>query len=216
MFTVTPSAGTGGSLSPATPQTVGYGGTTSFTVTPDTGYSIQNVAGCSGSLVGNTYTTGVITGNCTVTASFVLQSFMVTPSAGTGGSLSPATPQTVGYGGTTSFTVTPDTGYANQYVAGCSGSLLGNTYTTGAITANCTVTANFVLQTFTLTVSANPADAGTLSGGGVYSYGDVATVTATPTSGFAFVEWSGACTGPGACSVSMVSDQSVTANFAPL
>ncbi|MGX9728587.1 MAG: InlB B-repeat-containing protein [Candidatus Electronema sp. VV] len=69
-FTVTPSAGTGGSISPATPQTVNHGATTSFTVTPDIGYIIDTVSGCGGTLSGNTYTTGAITANCAVTASF--------------------------------------------------------------------------------------------------------------------------------------------------
>lgn len=69
---VTPSAGVGGSISPDTPQSVVASETTSFTVTADTGYSIDSVGGsCGGNLVGNTYTTDPITTNCTVVASFV-------------------------------------------------------------------------------------------------------------------------------------------------
>ncbi|MBK8640398.1 MAG: hypothetical protein IPN92_19710 [Chromatiaceae bacterium] len=48
-----------------------HGATTSFTVTPDTGYSIGTVSGCEGSLAGATYTTGPITAPCAVSASFV-------------------------------------------------------------------------------------------------------------------------------------------------
>jgi len=69
-YTVTPSAGEGGMISPATPQTVIEGETTSFTITPDEGYHIESVTGCGGVLSGSTYTTGPITGNCTVTAVF--------------------------------------------------------------------------------------------------------------------------------------------------
>ena len=69
-YTVTPSAGTGGSISPSTPQTVTYKGTTAFTATPNTGYQIASVTGCGGTLSGNTYTTGPITSNCTVSATF--------------------------------------------------------------------------------------------------------------------------------------------------
>ncbi|MDR3738107.1 MAG: RHS repeat-associated core domain-containing protein [Terracidiphilus sp.] len=71
-YTVTPSAGTGGSLSPSTPQTVSGNATTSFTVTASSGYQIASVTGCGGVLSGTTYTTGPITANCTVTASFSL------------------------------------------------------------------------------------------------------------------------------------------------
>ncbi|MCM2338879.1 MAG: hypothetical protein NDI62_00255 [Burkholderiales bacterium] len=68
-YTVTGTAGTGGAITPAS-RTVAYGLTTTFTVTPNTDYSINTVSGCSGTLSGNTYTTGAITANCTVTATF--------------------------------------------------------------------------------------------------------------------------------------------------
>ena len=45
----------------------------------------------------------------------------------------PTTP--VGPGATTTFTVTPQTGYTAT-VTGCGGTLIGYTYTTGAITVN--------------------------------------------------------------------------------
>ncbi|MCI5116737.1 MAG: hypothetical protein D3913_01985 [Candidatus Electrothrix sp. LOE1_4_5] len=143
-YKVTPSAGEHGSINPDSDKTVDYGQTTIFTVTPDTGYSINKVEGCGGTLSGNTYTTGAITGDCEVTASFVINKYTVTPSAGANGSISPNTPQTVDYGNTTSFTLTPDTGYGIDTVEGCNGSLNGNVYTTGAITGDCTVTASFI------------------------------------------------------------------------
>ncbi|MDA8155174.1 MAG: hypothetical protein M0Z52_01775 [Actinomycetota bacterium] len=142
-YTVTPSAGSGGSISPATPQTVSSNATTSFTVTPATGYNISSVTGCGGTLSGNTYTTGPVTANCTVTAAFAINTYTVTPSAGSGGTISPATPQSVNYDAAKSFTVTPATGYGISSVTGCGGTLSGNTYTTGPVTANCTVTASF-------------------------------------------------------------------------
>jgi hypothetical protein len=69
---VTPSAGSNGSLSPATPQSVDHGATIAFAVTADPGYQIASVTGCGGSLAGTTYTTGAITAACTVMASFSL------------------------------------------------------------------------------------------------------------------------------------------------
>ena len=140
-YTVTPSAGAGGSISPSTPQTVNHGSTVTFTVTPDTGYHIDTVTGCGGALTGNTYTTGAITADCEVTATFAINTYTVTPSAGAGGSISPSTPQTVNHGATTAFTITPNTGYHINTVTGCGGTLTGNTYTTGPVTADCGVTA---------------------------------------------------------------------------
>ena len=140
-YTVGASAGTGGGISPAS-ATVKHGATTSFTVTPATGYSIDGVSGCGGTLSGNTYTTGAITANCTVSASFNIKTYTVGVSDGAGGSISPAS-ATVNHGATTSFTVTPDLGYGIDSVMGCGGTLSGSTYTTGAITANCSVSASF-------------------------------------------------------------------------
>lgn len=70
-YTVTASAGTGGTITPNT-RTVNHGSTTTFTVTPTTGYSISSVTSTcgTGTLSKTTYTTAPITANCSVTASF--------------------------------------------------------------------------------------------------------------------------------------------------
>jgi subtilisin family serine protease len=145
--TVTPSAGAGGSINPDSPQSVNHGSTTSFTVTPNTGYSIEKVEGCGGTLSGNVYTTAPVTADCAVTANFKINTYTVTPSAGTDGSISPNSPQSVNHGSSTSFTVTPNTGYSIEKVEGCGGTLNGNIYTTAPVTADCTVTAEFISNT---------------------------------------------------------------------
>ena len=145
--TVTPTAGTNGTIMPDTPQTVDDGQTTAFTVTPDQHYQIADVSGCGGSLTGDTYTTGPITADCTVSATFAIVTHTVTPDAGDGseGTIEPSTPQTVDDGDTTSFTITPNSPpYSIGSVTGCDGSLDGNVYTTGAITTDCTVSVTFV------------------------------------------------------------------------
>lgn len=144
-WVVTPTAGPGGSISPSGPQTVDDGDTIAFTLTPDAGFEIGSVTGCGGSLVGDVYTTAPITADCTVTANFdALPTYTVTPNAGPGGALSPSSPQDVVEGGTIAFTVLPDAGYTIDAVSGCGGSLAANVYTTGPITADCTVSATFV------------------------------------------------------------------------
>lgn len=182
--TVTGTAGTNGSISPGS-RTVNDGDTTTFTVTPDSGYNIDTVTGCSGSLSGSTYTTGTINGDCTVSATFAaigVTTHTVTATAGANGSISPGS-RTVNDGDTTTFTVTPDTGYSIDSVSGCGGSLSGSTFTTGAITNACTVTASFSALSYTVTATAGsggsigPASA-------VVSYGNATSFTVTPDSGF--------------------------------
>ncbi|HWG77253.1 MAG TPA: hypothetical protein VN660_10745 [Steroidobacteraceae bacterium] len=71
-----------------------------------------------------------------------IATFTVTPS-GSNLTISPATSQIVNAGATQAFIVTADAGYTvSDTVAGtcAAGSFVGSTYTTGAITANCTVT----------------------------------------------------------------------------
>jgi hypothetical protein len=68
----------------------------------------------------------------------------VTASATSGGSIDP-TSRSVVEGNTTTFTVAAQEGFAIEAVTGCGGSLSGNTFTTAAITAPCTVSASFSL-----------------------------------------------------------------------
>jgi hypothetical protein len=104
----------------------------------------------SGSASGCTGTAGCtfnLTQDSAVTGTFTLNSYKVTPSAGAHGKLSPATPQSVSYRSRTSFSLMPDPGYMIGSVSGCGGTLSANTFTTGEITGNCTVTAAFKLIT---------------------------------------------------------------------
>ncbi|HUR57439.1 MAG TPA: tail fiber protein, partial [Opitutaceae bacterium] len=70
-------------------------------------------------------------------------SYTVTPSAGANGAISPDTAQTVPDGGTTTFTLAPGAGFRSNVAGTCGGNLVGNTYTTNAIRAHCTVIATF-------------------------------------------------------------------------
>ena len=84
-FTVTPSAGANGSISPSVPQMINFLQSASFTITPNTGYHIASVTGCGGTLNGSTYTTGPITEDCMVSASFAINTYaLVVMKAGTG------------------------------------------------------------------------------------------------------------------------------------
>jgi hypothetical protein len=143
---VTPSADVGGAISPSTPQTVEEGSTTAFVLTADSGYEIASVGGtCDGTLSGSTFTTASIKESCTVTVSFAeLPAYIVTPSASSGGSISPNTPQPVLKGSRTAFSLTPDAGYElNDITGNCGGSLSGTTFTTSPVSKDCTVDVLF-------------------------------------------------------------------------
>src|SRR3990167_484973 len=185
-YTVTATAGSGGTISPSS-RTVNAGSATTFTVTPNTGYYISSVTGTqscgNGSLSGNIYTAGTgingISEDCTVTAKFAVNSYTVSTSAGSGGTISPSS-RSVSYGGNTTFTVSSNSGYHTNSVTGCSGSLSGSTYTTGTITANCTVTATFGINTYTITASSGANGTVTPTGTTTKNYGTSQTYTIAP------------------------------------
>jgi serine protease len=68
-FTVTATASTGGTISPQSVE-VKRGSRATFDVMPSQGYLIQSVTGCGGSLAGNAFTTGPVSGDCEVLATF--------------------------------------------------------------------------------------------------------------------------------------------------
>jgi hypothetical protein len=149
LHTATPSAGSGGSISPAAPVTVNHGSATSFTVTPDANYHIAGVTGCGGTLSANTYTTGPITGDCTVTANFAINTNTITASADSYGSISPAGAVSVAYGASQGFTITPNANYhvADVLVDGLSvGAVTSYTFTnvTTAHTIAATMAADVI------------------------------------------------------------------------
>ncbi|MBM3242795.1 T9SS type A sorting domain-containing protein [Candidatus Poribacteria bacterium] len=70
-YTITASAGTGGSINPSGEVTVNYGGSQTFTITPDTGYYIADVLVDSASVGAvESYTFSNVTANHTISASF--------------------------------------------------------------------------------------------------------------------------------------------------
>jgi hypothetical protein len=146
-YTVTATGGANGTITPAS-QTVNSGGTASFVVTPITGYHVASVAGDTCTVThgaGFNWSSSPITANCAVTATFAIDTFTVTATAGANGAITPPT-QTVNYNGTASLTVTAASAYHVVTPVGGScpaGTLVGTTYTTGAITANCTVSVTF-------------------------------------------------------------------------
>ncbi len=237
---VTPSAGTGGSISPATVQNVASGDSVSFIITPDTGHSVAIPVGgtCGGSISGHpsdtvngiTYTIDGVTANCTVEASFSPNQHTVTASVGANGSLDGATPspQTVDYGDTMQFIFHADPNYHLASVTGCNINYYNDdnavgSYTaiTGAVTEDCTVSATFAMNRYLLTVTVKGKGSVTSDSGGLscletcsggYWPNTTVTLTPTPDENEEFLGWSG----DDNCEdgvVTMTADISCTAEF---
>lgn len=125
-------------------------------------------------------------------------------------------------GSVVTLTATPD---ANATFSGWTGGCVG-TGLTCDVTMNAaqTVTATFLATSHILTVTKPGTGTGTVTStpAGVncgsactvgFNAGTVLTLTATPTSDSVFGGWGGACSGSGACVVTMSQAQSVSATF---
>ncbi len=225
--TVTSSVGTpSGTITPPS-VVVNDGATAAFTVTANPGFHFDTIGGTcpAGSMAGNTYTTGAITADCTVVANFApdIVTHTVTSSVGTpSGTITPPS-VVVNDGATAAFTVTANAGFHFDTIGGTcpAGSMAGNTYTTGAIIADCTVVANFAPDVVTHTVTSS---VGTPSGtitppSVVVNDGATAAFTVTANAGFHFDTIGGTCpagsmAGNTYTTGAITADCTVVANFA--
>ncbi len=189
-FTITASAGTGGSISPSGSVSVASGGSQAFTITPSSGYSISNVVvdGFSAGVV-SSYTFSNVTANHTISASFTantVQTYTITASAGTGGSISPSGSVSVTSGGSQTFTIAAASGY-HIYRVVVDGVSVGtvSSYTFNNVTANHTISASFAANTY-YTITASAGTGGSISPSGNVSVvsGGSNTFSITPSSGY--------------------------------
>ena len=132
-----------------------------------------------------------VTGNRTLVANFTQQQFTITAIAEPGdhaGNVEGGGTYT--YGQSCTLTATPCTPpfiFVNWTKNGLVVST-NNTYTF-TVTESATYVAHFVVETFTITTTANPTEGGTLTGGGTYEFGEIVTLNATPNEGYDFVSW---------------------------
>jgi uncharacterized repeat protein (TIGR02543 family) len=208
-------AGTIGAQPTSTTGQYDSGTQVSVTATANTGYQFT---GWSGACTGTGPCNVTMTADRSVTANFAVVQYTLTPATNPSGAgmITPSAPGKYDYTTTVSVTATANTGY--QFT-GWSGACTGTGPCSVLMTADRSVTANFAVVQYTLTLGASPSGAGTVtaqpaSANGKYNYNSSVSVTATANTGYQFTGWSGACTGTGPCSALMTADNSVTANFA--
>lgn len=97
------------------------------------------------------------------------ETFFVTASAETGGSINPTFKQ-VFAGVSTSFSISPYSGFAIDTVTGCGGTLSEQTYTTGIVVAACTISATY--KSIASTSSVSSAASSTASSASAVSVGE--------------------------------------------
>lgn len=192
-FTITATAGTNGTITPAGVSTVAYGATQTYTVNANPGYEVDYVTvdGQNVTLTNGAYTFAAVTANHEIFAAFKVKSYTITVTDPANGTITPNGVVTVNHGATPTFTVTPATGYdvtaitvnGTNVIANAQAAAMGAyTYTFPAVTANRTLTATMTKKHFTITATAGAN--GTINGPATVNYGDNATYTITPATGY--------------------------------
>jgi uncharacterized repeat protein (TIGR02543 family) len=185
-YTITASAGTGGSISPSGSVLVNYGEDITFTIAPDIGYHIGDVL-VDGLSVGavESYTFTFVTSSHTISASFAPNQFTITASAGPGGSITPSGAVPVASGEDKSFTIVPDIGYHvfDVVVDGFSQGVVYS-YTFSDVSSDHTIFASFAINQYTITASAGPGGSISPVGSVLVNYGESKTFTITPNVGY--------------------------------
>lgn len=130
-----------------------------------------------------------------VTATFS-PPFNVTTTVGAGGASTPGNSSVMPVmpGGTTSYTVTPNAGYAPVFGGTCpAGTYVGNTYTTGTIAGDCTVDITFTNAGVVTATPNAPANGSIIGGPKTVTTGGSGTWTVVPNSGFTPTEPTHTC-----------------------
>ena len=173
--------------------TFNYGQTCTVTATPNSGYQFVNWTE-NGTAVSSSATYSfTVTSNRDLVAHFTnqTQSYTIAVSA------NPTAGGTVTGGGTFSqgqsctVVAAPNANYTfNNWTE--NGTVVStNTSYTFTVNGNRTLVANFTYPppTYTVSVSANPTNGGTVTGGGTFQQGQSCTVSATAATGFTFANW---------------------------
>src|SRR6185437_16113742 len=180
------------------------------TAAPNAGYHFVN---WSDGVLTAARTDTNVTANVSVTANFAINTYTLTYTAGANGSISGTSPQTVNHGADGSeVTAVPNTGY---HFVDWSDGVLTAARTDTNVTANVSVTANFAINTYTLTYTAGAN--GTITGTSpqtVNHGADGTEVTAVANAGYHFVNWSDGVLTAARTDTTVTANVNVTANFA--
>lgn len=148
--TITASAGANGTITPNGIVNVIAGNDKTFTIAPSTGYHIDSVLvdGLFNATATNsgTYTFTNVTANHTISASFAINTYTITATAGTNGMITPSGTVTVNYATNASFTASPNGGHEidSLFIDGVSVPV-APTYLFTNVTANHTIHYTFSL-----------------------------------------------------------------------
>ena len=217
-YTISASASppAGGTVSGDGPYT--YGDTVQMWATPNSNYHFVNWTEGGTQVSTDPHYQFTITSDRTLVGNFDDTQIVKTAVIGGQGTSLPSY-QYIHYGDTATINITPATGYHIDTITDNGNpETPTNSYVINNVTEAHSVLVAFAINidTYTINVSVNPAGSGTVTGAGTYNYGDTATLSATPNTGYHFVKWTegGYESFDNPLSFTVKSDHNGVANFA--
>ena len=224
-FAITASSGANGTVSPDGVTNVNSGGSQAYTIAPVTGYHIDQVlvdgVNNPGVVSSGSHTFSLVTAPHTISASFAINTYNITSSAGANGSISPNGSTSVNHGDSQGYTITPATGYHVADVLVDGGSVGAVTsYPFSSVTAPHTIAASFAINTYNITSSAGANGSISPNGSTSVNYNDSQTYTITPATGHVVatltVDDSPVPPATSHTFTNVTATHSITATFAPI
>ena len=169
--------------------TYNQGQSCTVSATANTGYTFTNWTENGNVVSSNATYTFNVEGNRNLVANFTLNNYTVTVSANPSNGGSVTGGGTFTYGQSCTVTATANTGYTFSNWTENGNVVSSNANYTFTVNSNRTLVANFTENTYTITVSVNPSNGGTATGGGTFTYGQSCTVTAAANTGYTFTNW---------------------------
>ncbi len=166
-----------------------YGQTCTVVATAANGYTFSNWTENGNVVSTNANYQFNVTSSRTLVANFTQQSYTINATADPTNAGSVTGGGTFTYGQSCTLSAIPATGYTFINWTKNGQQVSTNASYTFSVTESGTYVAHFQIQSYTILVSANPSNGGTVSGDGTYNYGASCTVTATPNQRFNFVNW---------------------------
>lgn len=183
--TANPSAG--GSVSGA--GEYNHGASCTLTASANSGYTFTNWTENGDVVLSNANYTFTVTGNHNLVANFALNTYTIEVSANPANGGTVTGGNTYNYGQSCTVNATAATGYTFTNWTENGSVVSTDASYTFTVNANRNLVAHFTINTYTVNVSANPTNGGTVTGGNTYNYGQNCTVNATATTGYTFSNW---------------------------
>jgi len=196
IYTITASASANGSIQPEGDISVNQGAGQDFQIVANTGYQINSllVDGSSVSaatgLASYVYSFNNVSSNHSISADFALKTCVLQANVSPAGSGTVSGAGSFTYGQTVTLTATAGANYEfSKWTVNGTEVSTTNPYSF-TIQSDLVVTAVFIVkQTFSVSITVDPVNSGTVTGEGFYTFLQSVTLQATPAEDFVFVAW---------------------------